>query len=80
MALPTHLVPFLPGDDTEVILTVTYISKYPRGADGTCAFCHGDPCAETSPPTSLIAEYFTRRMYPGQPPPETCPCCQGRPT
>jgi hypothetical protein len=34
------------GHGTEVTLDVTDFAEFLRGEDGTCAFCHGDPCAE----------------------------------
>lgn len=72
---PTYLVPWI-GDGTDgVLLTVIYIAEYPRGVDGTCAYCHGDPCAERSGPDSLIGAYFARNSWAS-----TCPCCEGRPT
>lgn len=84
--LPT-LIPFLgdgagvswePGvpDGPPTTLTVIYIAEFPRGVDGTCAYCHGDPGAERSPETSLIAQFYARNGSWA----ETCPCCDGRPT
>jgi len=76
----TYLVPFL-GDGAyqetgkDTMLTVIYIAEFPRGIDGTCAYCHGDPCAEDSVPESLITKFFKRNSWA-----ETCPCCNGRPT
>lgn len=76
MAQPTYLVPFLIGDGTDqVMLTVIYIAEFPRGVDGTCAFCHGDSCAERSAPISLISKFFARNEWA-----ETCPLCDGRAT
>lgn len=69
-------VRFFPGDGTEATVEVSYIaSDFPRGPGGTCAFCQGDPCAESSPPDSPIALYFSRNKRA-----ETCPMCQGRPS
>ncbi len=34
------------GMGEEVWLDVIYFADFLRGADGECAFCHGDPCAE----------------------------------
>jgi hypothetical protein len=86
-------IEFITGDaddDTgwpgSVTLDVAYISEFPRGADGACAFCHGDPCAEYSPSDSPIARFFSRNrarainMGMIEMMPETCPCCDGRPT
>ena len=84
---PTYLVPFIPGNGPDVfpggqvMLTVICIAEFPRGVDGTCAFCHGDPCAETSPESSYIWRYMNLPMYPESPyRPQTCPLCDGRPT
>lgn len=70
------LIPFYPGDGTEVPILVDHIDEYARGTDGTCAFCHGDPCAEDSPQDSPIWQYMHNHAYA----PATCPCCDGRPT
>jgi len=81
-----YQVPFIPGNGTEVfpngevMLEVTYIAEFPRDTAGWCAFCHGDSCAETSRPDSNIWRYMNTPMYPGAPLPETCPCCNGRPS
>lgn len=77
MTQRTYLVPFIAGDGTEeIMLTVVCIAEYPRGVDDTCAYCHGDPCAERSAPGSLIAQYYARNGSWAV----TCPCCDGRPT
>jgi len=59
---------------------VAYIAEYARGPDGTCAFCHGDPCAEYPEQASVngaaIYNYADERNGRF----ETCPCCDGRPT
>ena len=80
MSRRVYLVPFLgdrpdPANEPETMLSVIYIAEFPRGVDGTCAYCHGDPCAETSGPESLIAKYFANFSWA-----ETCPCCDGRPS
>lgn len=73
---PLYLVPFSPGDERDpILLTVSYWAEFLRGEDGTCAFCHGDPCAERSGPDTLIGNYFARLSWA-----QTCPCCDGRPT
>lgn len=94
---PLPLVEFIIGDADaatgwpgSVKIPVAYIAQFPRDRDGTCAFCHGDPCAEFSPPDSQIAQYFARgraRAAQYENPllrqgamPQTCPCCDGRPT
>ena len=62
------------GQSFEVV--VAYISEFPRGKDGTCALCQGDPCAEDkSRKKTLIKKY-----YKENPNATTCPCCNGRPT
>jgi hypothetical protein len=77
-----HLVevPFSPGDGTVQVLRVSRISGgFPRGADGTCAFCAGDPLGERSGNETLIGAFFLRvaqRHGEG----DTCPCCSGKPT
>lgn len=70
------LVNYLPGDGTEIPVDVEYLADFPRGTGGTCAFCHGDPCAERSAADTLIAQYFERNRSWA----ETCPMCDGRPT
>ena len=59
-----------------VFMEVTYFAEFLRGPDGTCAFCHGDPCAESSPQDSFIARYMQEYKAWA----ETCPVCDGRPT
>lgn len=73
---PLYLVPFMNGERGPVLLTVTYFSDFLRGPDGTCAYCHGDPCAERSGPETLIGDWFARYSAWA----ETCPCCGGRAT
>lgn len=79
MPATTNEVRFLglgPEEFRNILLSVAYVANgYARGADGTCAFCHGDPFAERSPPDSLIA-----RFYKVKPRATTCPVCEGRPT
>lgn len=74
----TYPVPFICGDGTDAImLDVQYIvSGVAIGYDSTCAFCQGDPCAETSAPETLIGAYFSRNK--GHDWGETCPCCSGQ--
>lgn len=62
------------GDETHT-LEVTHFSEYPRGTDGRCALCKGDPCAEYSAEDSLIALLYVLEPYTS-----TCPVCEGRPT
>ena len=66
------------GTGEDVVLLVAEWAQYLRDVNGLCAFCHGDPCAESSPPDSLIAR--ERACSPSYAPFETCPCCEGRPT
>lgn len=68
-------VTYCPGDGTTVELDVDYISDFPRGPDGTCAYCLGDPCAEQRPTHPRIASYYARN-----PNAATCPMCDGRAT
>lgn len=74
--IPLYLVPFLPDERGPILLTVRYWADYLRGPDDTCAFCHGDPCAERSGPDTLIGNWFARNGSWA----ETCPCCDGRPS
>jgi hypothetical protein len=72
-----YLVPFL-GDGAKptTMLTIVYLTTdFPRGVDGTCAYCHGDPCNEDDNPDSLIAKYLDRNPWD-----IACPCCHGQPT
>jgi len=66
---------YYPGDGTEVQLPVAYIADFPRGENGACAFCGGDPCAERTDAVLRIRDYYQRN--PGA---TTCPMCDGRPT
>lgn len=67
-------VPFTHGAGGYTLLDVAYISNFPRGVDGDCAFCHGDPCAEYSDSDSPIARLRAKlgKLF------ETCPMCDGR--
>lgn len=58
--------------DTHTIKAASY-SEFPRDEEGTCALCHGDPCAENGDTDTLIY----RHMFNGG---STCPVCEGRPT
>ena len=68
-------VEFLTGyGDDGIILDVLYIADgFARDKDSLCAFCHGDPCNESSDEDSEIAKFFARN-----PKAPTCPCCKGR--
>lgn len=56
---------------------VVRISDYARGPDGTCAFCHGDPCLEHPDDygDTAMKQYDADGNWW-----DTCPCCEGRPT
>lgn len=66
-------------------LEVDHWAEFPRAEydpyDGTCAFCLGDPCAQTpadqkaSDRERLINEYYLHNPHA-----VTCPVCDGRPT
>jgi hypothetical protein len=56
---------------------VSYVSNYPRGSDGYCAFCHGDPCNERSNENSLIAKFYNDCKESNNSV-DTCPMCNGR--
>lgn len=68
-------IEYYPGDGTTEFVPVAYLADFPRGEDGTCAYCHADPLAERTPPHPRIADYYRRN-----PRAETCPMCDGRPT
>ena len=71
-----YLVSFYEGTgDGPIMLSVSYFAEFLRDLDGLCAFCHGDPCAENSHPSSLISKYYAKSRYA-----VTCPCCDGRPS
>lgn len=69
------LIPFYLGGKTYQI-EVDHWAEFPRGKDGLCAFCHGDPVAEEeikrspTPIQELMMEHW--RSY------EACPVCDGR--
>lgn len=69
-------VPFTHGAGGYTLVDVAYISDFPRGADGHCAFCHGDPCAERCTADEPIAKLRKKlgKFF------ETCPMCDGRPS
>lgn len=66
---------FYPGTGGGERLPVAYVSRYPRGPGGRCAFCHGDPTCEESLPDSPIARYFAAVPHAS-----SCPVCDGRPS
>lgn len=57
----------------QVELEVEHFSEFPRGKDGLCALCKGDPCNEFSPPDSLIARWWKENPHGS-----TYPVCNGR--
>jgi hypothetical protein len=69
------MVRFLPGDGTETEVDVAIIAEFPRDDQWMCAFCHGDPCAESNDRSTAIAQYFDRNAQA-----QTCPMCDGRPS
>jgi hypothetical protein len=69
------VVKFLPGDGYVYYAAVSYISDFPRGHDGTCAFCNGDPLAEGDGKSGNIGMYLEFNEDA-----EFCPICQGRPS
>lgn len=71
----TVLVKFLSGAGTSEMLPVLYVAQYPRGPNGCCAFCNGDPCNEEGTTDTPIA-----RFYAAAPHADTCPICDGRPS
>lgn len=66
------------NDVTKSFEDMTYAiygyAEFARGKDGTCAFCHGDPCAELDQEANINV-YFRLNKWA-----ETCPVCEGRPT
>lgn len=67
---------FNPGDGTSYTLDVFSLGPdYPRGKNGTCAFCCGDPCAEREEANERILGFFRRNRHA-----DTCPMCFGQPT
>jgi hypothetical protein len=82
--IPTYPVPFLPGDGTdEVMLDVIYIAgDFARGYNGQCAYCEGDPWAETSGPDTRIWGYVNRAKEAAWRSNKdvACPMCEGRPS
>lgn len=59
----------------DVTLDVTYIAEYARGPGSTCAFCHGDPCADGIDKTSDIAQFFAKNKWA-----TVCPVCEAKTT
>lgn len=74
MVLPIMFFGLGKGSFKETTLDVHHIAEYPRGADGTCALCHGDPCDEKKEPGSMIGKFYQENPEAG-----TCPVCHGRP-
>ncbi len=62
--------------DKLVDIEVELFSDFPRGSDGLCALCHGDPCNDRSAPDSLIAQWWAENKSWAS----TCPVCDGRPS
>lgn len=62
------------SDSKQVELDVVHFWEYPRGEDGLCVLCHGDPCADGGDDT-LIAEWWRNNPHAS-----TCPICEGRPS
>lgn len=69
-----YKIPFLGGGEPGgVMLEILYASNDMLvGANGLCAYCNGDPCAENSGPDTHIGAYFARNKWA-----DTCPCCKG---
>lgn len=78
------IVRFLPGNGMHYDLPVRYIAAdCAKGPDGRCAFCEGDPIAETDAAPQRICDYMAG-LFKGEPTtwmrPESCPFCNGRPS
>lgn len=79
----TRTVAFTAGDGTQEYIEVACIAEYPRGADGLCAYCHGDPCAERPESAGTqIGDFYWRARHAEWRVSSylSCPCCEGRPT
>jgi hypothetical protein len=73
-------ITFYPGNGHEYEIEVDHITAdYPRGEDGTCAFCHADPCDEKKDVNTFIHQFYVDSKEEGYNP-LTCPMCDGRPT
>lgn len=64
------------GRFERILLEVKHFAEYPRGRDGTCALCHGDPLNEKNP----AADTLIKRFYEDNPGAQTCPVCFGKAT
>lgn len=60
----------------ECKIEVDSFNEFPRGKDGTCALCKGDPCLEDPKSKNKNLKDFWKH----NPQAETCPVCLGRPT
>lgn len=83
----TRTVPFTAGDGISEYIEVSSIAEFPRGKNGRCAYCYGDPCAEypVTPDTQQIHDFYLRNKLKRESGksrwfPESCPCCGGRAT
>jgi hypothetical protein len=65
-------VKFYPGDGTHESIDVSYIGAYAMNERGQCAYCNGDPGADSSGPDSRIAQYYKRNPHA-----VGCPLCRG---
>ncbi len=74
---------FTMSDGTEVELEAVSFFEYPRGEDGFCVLCKGDPCNKATPvegdPETLIAMFYRTGKENGYSA-ATCPVCDGRPS
>ena len=72
---------FKMADGTEIELNVERFYEYPRGEDGFCVLCKGDPCNEDPPvegePETLIAMFYRTGEEEGEYA-QTCPICDGK--
>lgn len=59
-------------EDVDVVFEIHSWYDFPRGADGFCALCKGDPCAELGDGLIALVREATKRNF------ETCPVCKGR--
>ncbi len=73
----SKLVKFCPGNGKKYMLPVDAVYSNGPQYNDACAFCQGDPCAESSGPETPIGEYMAgSETYK----PDTCPICHGAPS
>lgn len=71
----TAKIAFDPNDGKTTELEYSFYAGFPRTANGVCAYCEGDPCAESGNADTRISAFY--RMNPWA---QTCPMCFGVPS